>query len=75
MAQSHCRVMDPTGTPLNLRTAPNGQILGNLANGVLVAVVDQAVGSTSSRWATTRPSGGCSANSSLVLERRWRRAG
>lgn len=46
MAQSHCRVMDPTGTPLNLRTAPNGQILGNLANGVLVAVVDQAVGST-----------------------------
>jgi hypothetical protein len=49
MAQSHCRVMDPTGTPLNLRTAPNGQILGNLANGIVVAVLDQAVGSTSSR--------------------------
>ena len=39
-----CRVMEQTGAPLNLRTAPNGQILGNLPNGVLVAIVrDQAV--------------------------------
>ena len=43
MAQSRCRVMDPTGTPLNLRTAPNGQIVGALPNGLLVSVLDQAV--------------------------------
>ena len=50
MAQSRCRVMDPTGTPLNLRTAPNGQIIGNLANGVLVSVVDQAVDAKGKPW-------------------------
>jgi hypothetical protein len=50
MAQSRCHVMDPTGTPLNLRTAPNGQILGNLPNGVLVAVVDHAVDAKGKAW-------------------------
>jgi hypothetical protein len=30
-AQERCRVMDPTGTPLNVRTAPNGHIVGNYA--------------------------------------------
>ena len=50
MAQSRCRVMDPTGTPLNLRTAPNGQIMGNLPNGILVAVVDQTVDAKGKPW-------------------------
>ena len=50
MAQSRCRVMDPTGTPLNLRTAPNGQIVGNLPNGVLVLVVDHAVDAKGKPW-------------------------
>jgi uncharacterized protein YraI len=36
-----CRVMDPTGTPLNARTGPNGSILGKLPNGVLVSVIGQ----------------------------------
>ena len=26
---------DPTGTPLNVLSAPNGKIIGTLANGVL----------------------------------------
>jgi hypothetical protein len=50
MAQSRCRVMDPTGTPLNFWTAPNGQILGNLPNGVLVSVVDRAVDAKGRSW-------------------------
>jgi hypothetical protein len=28
-------VTDPTGTPLNVLSAPNGKIIGTLANGVL----------------------------------------
>jgi hypothetical protein len=50
MAQSRCRVMDPTGTPLNVRTAPNGQIVGALHNGLLVSVVDQAVDANGRPW-------------------------
>lgn len=41
-AQSRCRVMDPTSTPLNVRTAPNGRIVGALPNGLLVTVLDRA---------------------------------
>jgi hypothetical protein len=33
-AQSSCRVRDPTGTPLNVRTSPNGNAAGTLNNGV-----------------------------------------
>jgi hypothetical protein len=36
-AQSpRCRVMDPTGTPLNVRDQPNGVIIGSVRNGRLV---------------------------------------
>jgi hypothetical protein len=36
-AQStRCRVMDPTGTPLNIRDQPNGVIIGAVRNGRLV---------------------------------------
>ena len=35
-----CKVTDPTGTPLNVRDSPNGKIVGTLANGVLVAIVE-----------------------------------
>ncbi|QCI63486.1 peptide-binding protein [Phreatobacter stygius] len=39
-AQSdRCRVMDPTGTPLNVRDAPNGAVLGAVRNGTLVTRV------------------------------------
>ena len=38
---NRCRVMDPTGTPLNVRTGPNATIVGTLPNGMLVSVRDQ----------------------------------
>ena len=36
-----CVVADPTGTPLNIRTEPNGEILGTWANGVRVRPYEQ----------------------------------
>ena len=35
-----CKVTDPTGTPLNVRESPNRKIVGTLANGALVAIVE-----------------------------------
>jgi Bacterial SH3 domain len=40
-AQDRCRVMDPTGTPLNVRTAPDGNVVGTLSNGTLVKILDR----------------------------------
>jgi uncharacterized protein YgiM (DUF1202 family) len=34
-----CTVVDPTGTPLNVRSGPNGKILSNLRKGSKVEVV------------------------------------
>ncbi len=33
-----CLVSDPTGTPLNVRSGPNGSIVGNLYNGDYVVI-------------------------------------
>jgi Bacterial SH3 domain len=49
-AQQRCRVMDPTGTPLNVRTSPNGTIVGALRNGVLVSVIDRTVDGRGRPW-------------------------
>jgi uncharacterized protein YraI len=40
---AECRVTDPTGTPLNVRTAPGGRIVGTLVNGQRVSVLDRRV--------------------------------
>jgi uncharacterized protein YraI len=36
VAQMKCTVNDPTGTPLNVRSEPNGPIRGSLYNGARV---------------------------------------
>jgi hypothetical protein len=36
-----CLVDDPTGTPLNVRAEPNGQIFTTLQNGTGVAVLEE----------------------------------
>lgn len=41
-AQNRCLVADPTGTPLNVRTAPDGPTVGTLTNGTLVAIFDRS---------------------------------
>ena len=35
-----CVVVDPTSTPLNIRTAPNGQITGTLPNGQAIRILE-----------------------------------
>jgi len=50
-AQGRCRVMDPTGTPLNVRATPNGQIIGSLPNGLLVSIRDVATDNRGRSWA------------------------
>src|SRR5689334_23519987 len=38
-----CVVADPTGTPLNIRTSPNGKIVGRIGNGERVRISDQTI--------------------------------
>lgn len=38
-ASAACRVADPTGTRLNVRSAPNGKIVGTFANGQEVSIL------------------------------------
>lgn len=35
-----CTVADPTGTPLNIRVAPNQTIIGNASNGTVLEFID-----------------------------------
>lgn len=45
-----CRVMDPTGTPLNVRTAPYGRIVDTLDNGMLVTTRDVTTDRSGRAW-------------------------
>lgn len=40
-AQDRCIVADPTETPLNVRTAPNGRIVATLSNGTFVTIFER----------------------------------
>lgn len=46
-----CRVADPTGTPLNVRTAPNAKIIRTLRNGTYVEIEQVVTGPDRKRWA------------------------
>ena len=55
-AQGRCTVTDPTGTPLNVRTSPNGgAIVGALHNGAAVRVLRTAVDERGRPWAYVVP--------------------
>ena len=62
-AHADCIVADPTPTPLNVRTAPNGRIVATLANGQAVTIIDYANDAQMRSWvyvadaATDRPIG------------------
>ena len=45
-----CKVTDPTGTPLNVRESPNGKIVGTLADGALVAIVESKDAANGKPW-------------------------
>ncbi|MBI5264983.1 MAG: SH3 domain-containing protein [Bradyrhizobium sp.] len=48
---ANCTVADPTSTPLNVRTSPHGKIVGTVANGVRVRVLDEARDGRGEQWA------------------------
>ena len=51
-AQAQCKVNDPTGgTPLNVRSRPNGPILGALSNGTPVLASALVVDIRERNWA------------------------
>ena len=50
-AKSRCVVADPTGTPLNVRTTPNGKIVSTLPNGQFVTIIDNSSDRSGKQWA------------------------
>jgi Bacterial SH3 domain len=58
--RSSCVVADPTGTPLNIRSSPNGKIVGKISNGDRVQISDRTV-ENGKEWAyisnASRPMG------------------
>lgn len=46
-----CKITDPTGTPLNVRSAPNGRILRKIANGTVVYIEQTSYDSRNRAWA------------------------
>ena len=52
-----CTVDDPTGTPLNVRSGPNGPIVDALHNGAAVFVSDLILDGSGRRWAKIVPIG------------------
>jgi Bacterial SH3 domain len=45
-----CRVADPTATPLNVRTSPNGRVVSTLENGTTVSILDRTVDGKGQPW-------------------------
>jgi hypothetical protein len=45
-----CKVTDPTGMPLNMRTKPNGKIIGTLANNTYVSILEHAPDANGKPW-------------------------
>ena len=52
-----CVVNDPTGTPLNVRSSPNGSILGALYNGDRVNLLRVVADRSGQSWAYIAPRG------------------
>ncbi|MCU0567946.1 MAG: SH3 domain-containing protein [Oculatellaceae cyanobacterium Prado106] len=50
-AEQVCQVTDPTGTPLNVRNYPNGEIVNALRNGREVEILEIANDEQGRAWA------------------------
>lgn len=57
LAQSRCAVTDPTGTPLNIRETPNGEIIGRVSNGAGIRVMNTSFDERGRPWALISPRG------------------
>lgn len=47
----NCVVADPSDTPLNVRTGPNGKVVSTVPNATRVVVLDNAIDRTGDAWA------------------------
>ena len=56
-AQNRCAVTDPTGTPLNIRETPNGEIIGYVSNGAGIRVMNTSFDERGRPWALISPRG------------------
>lgn len=50
-AEQVCQVTDPTGTPLNVRDSPNGNVINALRNGREVYILETADDEQGRPWA------------------------
>lgn len=50
-AEQVCQVTDPTGTPLNVRDSPNGNVINALRNGREVYILETAYDEQGRSWA------------------------
>lgn len=50
-AKQICQVSDPTGTPLNVRSSPNGKIINSLRNNRQVNIIETAYDKQNRQWA------------------------
>ncbi|WID98915.1 peptide-binding protein [Bosea vestrisii] len=57
IAQNRCAVTDPTGTPLNIRETPNGEIIGYVSNGAGIRVMNTSFDERGRPWALISPRG------------------
>jgi translation initiation factor IF-2 len=55
LSPGECRTSDPTGTPLNVRGRPGGEIVGALDDGIVVRVIDHRQGVQGRLWAMVEP--------------------
>jgi hypothetical protein len=49
-ANAECIVADPSPTPLNVRTAPYGRIIGTLVDGQIVSIIDRSTDRSGTPW-------------------------
>lgn len=56
-ARAECIVADPTPTPLNARTSPNGPIVATLDNGQQVTIIDRSHDKQGRPWVYVSDSG------------------
>ncbi|MBW4681038.1 MAG: SH3 domain-containing protein [Microcoleus vaginatus WJT46-NPBG5] len=49
-AERVCKVTDPTGTPLNVRNRPNGEVIATLPNGVRVYIEESVTDDQGRPW-------------------------
>lgn len=49
-AERVCQVTDPTGTPLNVRDQPNGEVINTLGNGTEVYIEESVYDSQGRSW-------------------------